>query len=346
MGEGVAMAVAASIAGCGLSTVGLAPVDAAGAGEGGAGVGEADASPTRDGSVAGDGGGPSLGGDAGGGLTPDAKSDAPSSGDGGATTPCVSALPAGWGVVAYEAARAACPAGYGGHDAYSGAAAAAGACACDCQITTSPNCTKGMVATSYGGGGGTCPMQGEVLTVDGSSCTALTQSGNLTQYFASQPVALSGGACSGTATGDPSQVTKQGVRYCDVPPASAESVCEGMAPASFAACIVSAGDVGCPTGSPFTNKTLVADDEMLTCSACTTCAVSGTCNSPKIAFFSDGACTQQVVQLASDGTCEPSNANNQPVAAAEYSAQTNATCQASGTAASVSPQGPHTLCCR
>jgi hypothetical protein len=332
----LAGAFATTLAGCGLSTVGLAPID--GAGDDGGGTPEA--SPTGDGSVTGDGG-------QGDGAVADAKSDVQPSGDGAAGA-CVKAIPAGWGLVAYEPARAACPAGYGGgHDEYSGATASAGACACTCQITAAPDCTAGTIATFYGGGAGTtCPSQGESITVNGSTCTALAQAGNLAQYFSAQPVALSGGSCSGIAQGNPSQVSKQGVRYCDVPPPSAEAVCEGATPSTFAACIVSGGDVACPTGSPFTHKTLVADDEILTCSACAGCSVSGTCSSPQISLYADSACTQQVTRLASDGTCVSSGANNKTVVAAEYSAQTNASCQASGSTASVSPQGPHTLCCR
>jgi hypothetical protein len=322
----VAIPIAMATGGCGLSVAGLETSGATGDG----GSGEA-------------GSGADSGSGSGG---VDAGDDAPSFSTDGATN-CLSAIPSGWSLVAYESAQGACPAGYGGeHDEYIGVSAGAGACTCTCQITTQPSCTAGTLTTSYGIAAGTCPSPGETFAVNGSTCSALPTPGNLAAYYASQPLAPSGGSCTGLAAGNTSQVTKLGVRYCDVPMASAESVCEGMPPATFAACIVTSGDVACPTNSPFANKTLVADDEMLVCSACTSCTVGGACSDAKVTFYSDLQCNVPVVQLASDGTCVATNSNARTVVAAEYSATPNATCHATGSTASFSPLGPHTLCCR
>lgn len=335
----VALASAVAAAGCGLELGGLS-ISAAPADDGGHAT--VDGSPGDDGPI-----GPPIGEGAGddGGVNEAAAKDGGLSKDGSAGA-CVAAIPQGWALVAYETARNACPAGYGaGHDEYTGATAGAGACTCTCQ-PTGAKCTSGTIATWWGNGGGACGNAGQSVTVAGSSCEPLGAGGTLAQYYASQAAPFAAGTCTGTPQSNPGQVTKQGVRYCGVPPTGADAVCAGMAPAGFAACIVSAGDVACPAGSPFLKKTLVADDETLACSACTTCTETGSCSNPKITLFADSSCTQKVVQLASDGSCVPTNANNQYVGAAEYSAEVQATCSASGSTPRFSPVGPHTLCCR
>ncbi len=334
----VAGALALGVAGCGLSKDGLDRADAtipddAAAGEppppdDGGGV-RADDAPSAEAAAM------------------DATENGPSPDDAGPAGPCVAAVPAGWTIVAYEGARASCPAGFGGaHDEYSGGTTTPAACPCTCQITTAPDCTTGTESTSFGVAGATCPAAGASFPVKGATCTPLPQPGSLAQNFAAEPVAFSGGACSGAAAGVSAGVTKQGVRYCDVSSANAESVCEGTAPAGFAACVVSPGDVACPAGSPFGKKTLVADDEVLACSACKTCTVTGTCASATVTFYSDPQCTQAVAELPADGGCVPSNASGKMVAAVEYAAEADASCAASGSVASVSPEGPRTLCCR
>jgi hypothetical protein len=363
-------AIAFSVAGCGLEKAGLQAIattgedggqttlppptlDDAGSGVGGGdGNGDSGSTAPTDAGVARDAGavldtGVAPESDSAPPDEPDARVPPPPPNDAAPTDPCVDAVPSGWSVVAYEQAQDACPASLGNaHDEYTGATSAAGACTCECQVTTPPTCTMGTVATAYGTTGTTCPTPGESFTVNGSTCTALPAAGGLVLNFQASPVPLSGGACSGTAQSNTGDVTKDGVRYCDVPAASAEAVCEGTAPAGFAACIVSAGDVPCPNGSPFTTKTSVADDEVLACSACTTCAVGGTCTNPLVTFYSDAMCATQVAQLVADNVCAASNAATKPVVSVEYTAQTNATCLASGSTASFTPQGPRTLCCR
>jgi hypothetical protein len=332
----VCVILAGALAGCGLDTDGLATDDAGDdSGEPAEASVAADAGAGADGQAAADDGS----------VVVEGSTDAPGAID-EAAAGCLATVPSGWSIVAYETTAAACPAGYGAaHDERSGATAATGACPCSCQITATPNCTAGTLPTYYGNGAG-CSSQGESIPVNGGVCTALTQAGILAQSFEAPPIALSGGSCSGVPQPDPSQVTAQAVRYCDVPAASAGAVCEGTAPAGFAACIESAGDVACPTGTPFSNRSVVADTEKLSCSACATCLLTGTCSSPEISFYADTQCAQLVVQLPSNGTCVSSGANNRTVVASEYSAQANASCQASGSTPSITPLGQHTLCCR
>ena len=140
----------------------------------------------------------------------------------------------------------------------------------------------------------------------------------------------------------------QEVRTCSVQPSNAEGVCGGAASAGFAACLVAPGEVACPSGSPFTNRTVIGDTETLVCSACTNCVVQGTCVSPSVKFFSDYLCnnTFYVGTLAADGNCTKPGWAGQSVNSIEYQAQVNASCSSSGSSAAFQTTGAQTLCCR
>jgi hypothetical protein len=154
-----------------------------------------------------------------------------------------------------------------------------------------------------------------------------------------------GGACSAAAVGDTTKVTSSQVRTCDVTGPGAESVCEGAPPAGFAACIAAPGEVACPSGSPFASRTLLAAAETLVCTACTGCAVSGTCASPLVTYYSDYLCNSPVGTFPADGTCtQPSWSGN--LAGVEYHATVQASCLGSGSSATFQPISPQTLCCR
>jgi hypothetical protein len=331
----VVVALAAGAAGCGLDMAGLAAVDAG-----------LDAAAGGDVHVASDGGAP---------TGTDASNDAGStstgdSSDGGS---CVASLPAGWVLSLYESARAACPPGYGGsHDLVQGATAGPGACACSCQVTAPPACDNGTVTTQWASqppipGLGPCFNAGAALPVAGSGCTAFPSPTRLGAGFSGEPFQPSGGSCTASVNADPSKVTKNAVRTCDVPQPDAESVCSGAVPAGFSACIEIAGDVPCPAG-PFQKRFAVGDDLELVCPACAICTVTGTCNGATVKFFSDQGCNTQVATYPCDGSChDTGNANDAGVAAYEYTAQAQPGCQAptSGgpTYTTVNPQ---TVCCR
>lgn len=262
---------------------------------------------------------------------------------------CVASIPAGWTLVAYESSRAACPPSLGAaHDEYAGATIQSGACGCACGFTAQPSCTSGTLDTRFSSqtpsGPGPCASAGQALTVGGTGCISLGTGGSLQAGFSAQPLPLSGGSCQGTVAADTSKFVKNPVRYCDVPSTSSDAVCAGGAPAGFSACIVSVGAVACPSG-PFTNRSIVEDDDVLVCPACDVCQVTGACTNAQLTVYGDGQCQTQVAQLAVDGQCV--GVNGQYVGSARYSAQPQASCSAKASASPTINPGPqHTVCCR
>lgn len=332
MGRLWALVLACGVAACGLDMSGLGPP-----------------SP---------GGGPTVPLDGG---ADGASSGAPSPGDdgggAGASSPAESGppaacpVPSGWSVVAYEPDRNPCPAGYGAsHDEVAGATAASGACGCTCSVTAQPTCEKGSLstqwaATAIGTGGGSCTVPGVPLAVNGPGCTGMG-SAQLAQGFSAEALQASGGACSAQLAANPTQVTKNGVRMCDVPPAQVDAPCTGSPPAGFSTCITAPGDVACP-GGPFGKRSVIADDEVLVCASCDPCQVNASCQNAQVTFYSDLQCRQQVAVLAASGSCVATGGGaNQSVSAFVYSAQLQASClSASSGAPAFNPVQPHTLCC-
>jgi len=340
------MAIALGLAACALDKQGLGEITD----DAGGGGGDAVASSSSSGSSSGTSGSGSGGGDDGGGSG--GPSDGSASGS-DAVPPFEAGLgcpaAAGWTVVVYESGRGACPAGFGGaHDVYTGAIPGSGACGCTCNITQQPSCSIGQVDTQYasgpGWGPGPCPQGASSLYPNGSGCQGI--GAQLAAGFSAEAPMPYGGTCSAMAKGDPSMVTKEGVRFCDVPQAMAADVCAGMVPSGFSACMTQEGDVPCP-GAPFTNKTLVADDEMLVCPACGNCTVGGTCQNAQVEFFSDSMCRNSVAKLPVNGACTATNAQNKGVGSYEYTAQPNAQCSATSSGSpSFTPVQPRTVCCR
>jgi hypothetical protein len=341
----VVVALVAGATGCGLDMRGLggaAPGDASTTTDAPLPVG-ADGGSGSSGGPGDDGGSGSGGTDSGGGeseaSTPDADASA-----------CVASLPSGWSLVAYETSRATCPGGYGPHDAIAGATPGAGACVCNCTVATQPSCTQGTLVTQWSSTGaspGPCVNAGVQMPVSGSGCTNLPAAGQLAQGFSASPFASTGGACTAAVHADPSKVAKDAVRTCAVPQSAADAVCSGSPPAGFSACIAAPGDVPCPAG-PFAVRTVIQDDVELVCAACGACSVSAACANAQVKFYSDPQCGTVVTQLPCNATCvDTGAASSKQVAAFEYTAQVQASCQASPSgAASLNPVKPQTLCCR
>jgi hypothetical protein len=358
----VALAGAAWTVACGLDTSGLGPADleggassgsggaieagvdgaasSGGSGGGASGGGSGGASGSGSGSGSGGASGSSSSGGSGSGSGSASSGSGGSGGsDGGPGAACVS----GWTLVLGEMGSASCPAGYPG--AYQGVAnpqAQTGACTCSCTITKQPTCTVGNLSWTYGNQAPACPSASNMYST--GNCTALLGSPQLGTAQQVQPIPLTGGTCAGQAVGDTSMVQQTQVQTCSVPDANAASVCSGTVPSGFSACVIAPGDVPCPSGSPFSNRTVIADSEMLVCSGCSACSVTGTCQDPILAVYSDGQCKNVVATITADGQCTDHQGGM--VSSWWYQAQVDAQCSASGTNASFQPTNPQTLCCR
>ncbi len=321
-------ALAAGLVGCGLGLSGLG----------------------ADGQTAGDGGH----GDAAAALDAREQPDASSASESAAaeaapSPPCTTALAAGWSLAFYETGRASCPAGSSGsHDAVAGGDAGAGACSCSCKVGGPVSCETGTLQLASGGATAGCGGAKTSVAVSAEFCAPLPTAVQMPAYMA-VPTLPPSGACTATVATNPSDLTKDDVRWCDVPASGADDVCTGAAPPGFSVCIVHAGDAPCPGGNGFTIRTVVSDDVTLSCSPCSTCTLTGTCGSATVAFFADGNCNSAVIGLNADGTCSPTDVANVSVASVLYNATVADAggCLGGGTSAALAPTGTTTtVCCR
>ena len=274
------------LAGCGLDKNGTGPL------ESDAGPGDADAEPpiqsaTEDHYVA--------------EASPDVV-DAP-------MDSCVSSLPTGWSLVYYETTLGLCPDSYANHDAVTNPQAQTGACTC-------PRCARHDAALVRHGDarGQDRPAVRDPRLLAGHHRPRLQR-------------AHADGEDAGDALrerpphdrwrvhGDLADRHEHGHRDVrpDVrdPSGDLESACEDPAPSGFSACLVSPGDVPCPTGSPYATRTVVADSETLMCSACSTCTVTGTCASANLDVYADPGCKMLIQNIVAYGACTPAGAGTQ-----------------------------------
>jgi hypothetical protein len=323
-------ALAMGLVGCGLGLSGL-----------GADGELADAGARSDASAA-----PEAGVQADAGAATDSAPTAP---EAAPPLPCTATVPAGWSLALFETGRAACPAdGSASHDAVAGGDAGPGACTCSCKMGGPVSCETGTLQLASGAATAACGGPATSVAVSSEFCATLPEAVAMPAYMA-VPALPPSGSCSATVATNPADLTKDDVRWCDVPSGGAESVCTGAAPAGFSACIVHTGDTACPDGSAFGTRTLVSDDVALSCSPCSTCTLTGTCGSATVAFFSDGNCNNAVIGLTADGTCSPTDVANVSAGSVLYNATVAdaGSCVGGGTSATVAPTGTTTtVCCR
>lgn len=330
----VAIGGAACVSACGLGTAGLGPPDReAGASSSGSGSGSGPGDAASEGSASGGSSGSASGSGSG------SASSSSGAGEAGPALACVS----GWTLVLGEMGSAACPAGYpAAYQGVANAQAGSGACTCSCTITTQPNCTTGNVTWSWGTQPPSCPNPSPYNS--NGMCQPIFGNPMLGSAQDVQPIPFSGGVCSGQAVGDTSKVQQTPAHTCTVPDANAAAVCAGSVPGGFAACIIAPGDVQCPSGSPFSTRTVIADSETLVCSDCASCMVTGSCKNPVLNVYSDAQCMNVVAAIPADGTC--TSEQSKAVGSYWYQATVMAQCAASGTSASLQAHNPQTLCCR
>lgn len=258
---------------------------------------------------------------------------------------CLASIPAGWRLVLHEPARAVCPTGTA-HDVLEDPRARAGACSCGCALTSMPSCWNGSLQPLYGTSGSAGCSEPAIPVDVSAGCVPLPTPAQIAPRLAFPPLAMTGGACAGTAIGHVKKVDVTAARTCDVPAdGQAESLCAGSPPAGFDACIATTGDLACPLGTPFTRRIVVADSLTLLCSACTACTIGGGCSPASVTLYGDTQCTGKLGSVRADGTCVKASFTG-TVAALSYEALVLPTCSASGTQASFLPVAPTTLCCR
>lgn len=221
----------------------------------------------------------------------------------GADAASCPAPPVGWAFVGYAPNRAsACGAGLVTADRVE--SPSGGACTCtSCSISQPPDCTRGSIAFGADDqNGGNCTQAtGTFANTPAGSCEMLGTSVTL-KHFLGTPPAPQGGTCAATLTTDKSSLTATSVRLCEAN--GAEPACVGALCAASTECVMQAGDLACPGGTPYVTKHLVGDAPDLACSACG-CGPTGiaaACTGT-MSFFTDPSCTTGEKQAAVDGQC-------------------------------------------
>ena len=255
----------------------------------------------------------------------------------------VANVPGGWEPIAYQENTGACPATFNGTAYVTNPTVGGSTCTCGCSLTQNPVCDVGTSQTYFSNAAG-CGSTGQALTFGGSGCLNFP-GGNLANFYKSTALPVSGGACTAApVTGSAVETTAESC----APTVCKEDICAGNVPATYAACIETPGDQACPGSSPFTVKHLIGTNTNVSCSNSCSCAATGTCSAPKIAFYSDNSCTSLTVTLASDNTCIGTGSGGSFVSSGKYSATlTNPTCTKGGsTTATLDLQNKRTICCR
>ncbi len=297
-----------------------------------------------------DGGG-TPGPDASASLDASSAPDVATGADASMGSTCAASLPAGWSLAVFNTATDSCPTGFGEHITFGTPSVAAGACSCTCSVTGAGSCGDGSLAmlTNPGHGNDACSIAWFTATVNGSQCIPVPAAaqGALGNFQATALAASGGGGtCTSAAHANAGSLTEPTQRYCDVPAASADAVCNGSPPTGFSSCIVASGEVACPASTPFAHAFTVEDSAALSCGTCSACSVSTTCANPTLSVFANGTCAAPAaVSFAVNGACQ-ANPVEQTVLSAQYSATATASCTAGSSTASVQLSGPHTICCR
>ena len=322
--------------------------------------------PTTDGVVegaeGGGGGAEGSGGTAeGGGGPTDASNDsflqdvsAPPV-DGCSSTGCF-VMPSNFSLVAFGATASgvACPTGFTAPvDTVEGPSVAANACTCGCSVTTPPSCATGMLVGHFDvDGSGNCGSAGGNLANNGCGTDGfLGPFGTDNEHEFAAPAA-SGGACSASATKDPTTLTYAAHgRVCQAAtvPECAGQVCPPSLDSAvpFRVCIGAAGDVACPASAP--TKHLLGSSASFTCAAGCTCGVTATCKG-KVNYFPTGDCSGPVGNsVFVDGNCHSTDFGGVSYLSHAYVpfSPQNVACTKTGSTAPSTPalSQPTTICC-
>lgn len=261
-------------------------------------------------------------------------------------------LPASWGLVAYVTGTDPCPAGFAGGttELADGPKTRADTCTCACALTAQPTCGRGSAGATYdndnSGGCALTSSYGWNPAANGGCSTDMWPGPYTTSHdWKFSAPSRSGGTCATAADKHVDRLDFTTIGRACVPTAGCEGAPAVAAPAKR--CIMSAGDVACPTGS-FTNRTVMGKTFAVTCAAGNCgCAVQGTCANGAMTFYTGANCTGTAFSIAANGTCQASTANNVSVVSYKYTATVNgAGCTTSGTAsATASTTAVSTICC-
>ena len=260
------------------------------------------------------------------------------------STTCVG-VPAGWQLTSLAPnARPGCATGYGSPQDLVVATNGLG-CTCRCRETTPGSCATNAAATTfrdYPAAGCSASTVTYALNVLDGGCGSLPiKTTPAVRIPTPAPALPSCGADAGPSSLENGQAcAAQGVLCND------GGMCAGALPAGELLCVMTAGDVGCPSGYPTKIPVGTAtgtDDRQ--CGTCT-CTPAPACLGPTLELFTGAACTDAGLAVPATGSCTDVEAG---VSYASY----RYTGKAPGCQPSVPPlldggvtiEGAKTVCC-
>ena len=264
---------------------------------------------------------------------------------------CKPEAPSGWTAIAYSnAARPACPAGYGGPQDLASSASAS--CSCACTTQTASSCAIGTVGLASNGPGA-CPATASInLAGNNGACGGTSLSTVAAGTVRIAPLGATQAACTGVVTKTIPAID-QG-RACTPSAAGAGCLaggaCSPVAGAPFASCIAKSGPQVCPPGYSQLHAVGTGPADGRNCAACT-CASGATCTSPKFTFYTDGSCMSGAHDLTVDNNCDSvTDGNGNSYASYKYTATVlNGSCQktadTSVTGSLTFAAAAQTICC-
>ncbi len=272
---------------------------------------------------------------------------------------CVPAAPAGWTLTAVAPdAGGSCPAGYDAPVTVAAApTSAAATCDCTCGATLSNPCTQGSLTVKSGM---TCTIVTITSTVTGACDAFGTTLVGPHKSFGGPALAATPVAC-GVTLKKPGQVSSSAELLC-APTASAAGGCAGnqaCLPKATSAklCIQTMGDKPCPSGAPFTSRSVVGSpgdvSDQRSCGACTCMSNASTCSGCTLTAYTDVNCMMNPVSATIDGSCSAGNNGQsfQNDTHFVYQATPNVTTCSPSSAkpaltGTIEPNNPITVCCQ
>lgn len=211
-----------------------------------------------------------------------------------------------------------------------------GACACNCNITKPPSCLPMVLTHDLGDTANACSSTSPFApTLDGG-CYDAGSVGLHAYWSVSPPATATPGTCTTTPANDASAATATASRLC------LDSTCAAACNPTpgFHTCFVASGDVPCPSGFSAHHVGNVA----VSCNACSSCAVGGTCGG-SVSLYSDEGCATLLGAVPVDGGCDPTGGPGS-VGSLKYTpAIVGLACTPGTASGTVSPQQELTVCC-
>jgi hypothetical protein len=261
-------------------------------------------------------------------------------------------VPSGWTIVAYAAARDACPGGFGAStdlEDYAGLGPAS--CACTCTTDTPALCDQGSLAL-YSQGAGACGTTAvATMNVRSGACGTTNLSTVPSGMVRIPPLPPVQGTCSPNLV--KSVPDKSNARACSAPAPGGgcpgTAACVAKASGTYAVCVGAAGDVACPAGFPTKHATGKSSSDTRSCSTCA-CGTAATCADPKFTFYTNGTCSTGAHDLTVDDVCDPVNdGSGRSYSNYKYTANVlNGACAlttSTGPTGAIAVTGQQTICC-